>query len=186
MSCKISSIALGFFICFNLHASILLPLPELGAKSTETAVNATKLHEFSLRHRMMSYDPSYLFAQGKAAEKQIKAVTQRNIKLDLFDDRVIQAKVNRTYTRPDGKTVWVGQVEGDANSSVNLIADNNQLTANIRSKGQVFQIRTQTDGSLLVNEFVAPKNYQLMTFFLRQLIKNLVQNRLTACQLMRV
>jgi hypothetical protein len=153
---KISHL-LGAFLAlafsFHSHSALLETLP--AAKGSSQEVSKLEL-EHSKRHRLVKYDASFMFLAEKDFHGQRHIAS--NLQLNLFDSSLINAKVEHQFTRKDGKTVWQGKVVGEPLSSVNIIANHDQLTGNIISQGRVYQLRTQSDGHILVNEFAAPQN----------------------------
>ena len=158
MSCnKLCGLALVLsVVSFTLQANIFESLPELSAK--RAAYSSNSVDDFSLRYRGVKYNSQFLFTQANDDSAHSSTmVIQRRLQLDLFDDLSLSAVAKNVYTRADGKTVWMGQIAGQPNSTVNIIADQQQFTANIRLQGKIFQIRTQANGQLLVNHFAAPE-----------------------------
>ncbi|MDF2179094.1 zinc-dependent metalloprotease family protein [Aliiglaciecola sp. CAU 1673] len=78
----------------------------------------------------------------------------------MITEKPLQALMVRYYQREDNKLVWLGKIQGEPGSSVNLIASQTQLTGNIRTKGKLYQLRTQADGAVVITEFVPPAQAQ--------------------------
>ncbi|WP_416306467.1 M12 family metallo-peptidase [Neptunicella sp. SCSIO 80796] len=138
---------------YSLSASSALLNPIHAAKGNTISINEQVL-QHSARHQLVRYDSSFLFlaAKGQIGQPHVAAQLQ----FDLFDAEIVNAEVDNYFTRQDGKIVWQGKIIGEPLSTVNLIANKGQLTGNIRHKGKVFQLRTQSSGYILISEFSPP------------------------------
>ena len=92
-----------------------------------------------LRSRFVEVD----FAQLRGDQ----ATPPRQLTLNLFDDAVLTAILDHLEPAGSGSgVVWVGTVQGAANSEVTLVVGDGILTGNIRADGATYQVRFAGDG----------------------------------------
>ncbi len=119
---------------------VITPLTDRGADVPTTAHS---------RVQLASFDYDSLFVDHAGALSKVPQL-KRRLSLRLFDDIQLKVHAIRTTTREDGKVLWQGKVDDKPLSSVSLIASRHQLTGNIRTNGNVYQLRTRADGSLAI------------------------------------
>ncbi len=95
------------------------------------------------RARLATVDPGQL---GDAGTDLGETAPPASLQLNLFDDAVFTARLDRVTPNPSGGGyVWTGMVEGAAHSTVNLVVKDGLLAGDIwLPQGGVYQIRPAT------------------------------------------
>jgi len=150
-----SSIKIKYFgtLCTALTAGLMLVItPGCTAFSTQ---EETKRELFSaaakpvnakvatgptvLRARFVSINFGLLTVPTKPSEGQAAASTA--LRLNLFEDTILNAVLDRIETRSKSSFTWLGHVKGTGASQVTLVVEKGVMAGNIRVPGLFYQVR---------------------------------------------
>ncbi len=97
----------------------------------------------TLRTRVVVVDPNAIAAvQSDGAE----------LRLNLFDDVVVEALLSRRLPHAADRFSWVGMERGGIPGDVVLVVNGDQVTGSIHSAGQLYRIQPRGDGTHLISQ----------------------------------
>jgi hypothetical protein len=84
-----------------------------------------------------------------AAEKtnQLLSSSGSALQLNLFDDAIFSAVLDRREVLSETSVVWLGHIEGFQDSQVSLAVDGNVMVGNVRIQQSLYQVRYLGDGT---------------------------------------
>jgi hypothetical protein len=84
-----------------------------------------------------------------AAEKtnQLLSSSGSALELNLFDDAIFSAVLDRRQVLSETSVVWLGHIEGFKDSQVSLAVDGNVMVGNVRIQQSLYQVRYLGDGT---------------------------------------
>lgn len=84
-----------------------------------------------------------------AAEKtnQLLSSSGSALELNLFDDAIFSAVLDRREVLSETSVVWLGHIEGFQDSQVSLAVDGNVMVGNVRIQQSLYQVRYLGDGT---------------------------------------
>jgi hypothetical protein len=101
-----------------------------------------------IRHRFVNVDIRLL----APSQEPLKNSTAAGgvVVLNLFEDAVFRAVLNRRETRSRGSFTWFGHIEGVRDSQVTLVVEDDVLSGNIRLDRSFYQIRYAGEGTHVI------------------------------------
>jgi hypothetical protein len=73
-----------------------------------------------------------------------------SLELNLFDDAIFKAVLDRREVRSETSVVWLGHIEGVENSQVTLAAEGGIIAGNIRIRESLYQVRYIGEGTHVI------------------------------------
>jgi hypothetical protein len=73
--------------------------------------------------------------------------SSRSLELNLFDDAIFRAVLDRREVRSETSAVWLGHIEGVENSQVTLAVEGGIMAGNIRIRQNLYQVRYAGEGT---------------------------------------
>ena len=70
-----------------------------------------------------------------------------SLELNLFDDAIFKAVLDRREVRSETSFVWLGHIEGVENSQVTLAVEGGIMAGNIRIRQSLYQVRYIGEGT---------------------------------------
>jgi hypothetical protein len=70
-----------------------------------------------------------------------------SLELNLFDDAIFRAVLDRREVRSETSVVWLGHIEGVENSQVTLAVEGGIMAGNIRIRQSLYQVRYAGEGT---------------------------------------
>jgi hypothetical protein len=101
-----------------------------------------------LRHRFVNVNLR-LLARSQEAQKAPTAA-RGAVVLNLFDDAVFPAVLDRRESRSADSFTWLGRIDGVQSSQVTLVVDNGVISGNIRVDHSFYQIRYAGEGTHVI------------------------------------
>jgi len=92
-----------------------------------------------LRSRFVNVNFELLTVPAKPSEGQAGASTA--LRLNLFEDTILHAVLDRIESRSKGSFTWLGHVKGAGTSQVTLVVEKGVMAGNIRVPGAFYQVR---------------------------------------------
>jgi hypothetical protein len=99
------------------------------------------------RHRFVDVNFRLLDPNG---ERPANGDSAARLILNLFDDAVFPAVLDRREVRSPKSFIWHGHVAGVENSQVTLAVENGVIAGNVRADSATFQIRYGGEGTHVI------------------------------------
>lgn len=81
------------------------------------------------------------------ATSQKQAAGESGLTLNLFDDAIFRAVLDRREVLSETSVVWLGYVEGFQDSQVTLAVDGSVMAGNVRIRQSLYQVRYIGEGT---------------------------------------
>jgi hypothetical protein len=118
----------------NLFLEISPDTPEARALQSKSVNN----NKAVIRHRLVKVNFDLVTSDGEGPD--IRSGKGHSLSLNLFQDTIFNAVLDKVETGSDVDFIWNGYIEGIEFSNVNLVFNNNTLTGLVTSPKGIFEI----------------------------------------------
>jgi hypothetical protein len=94
-----------------------------------------------IRYRFVTVNLQIITGQRKGNQYS------SSLQLNLFDDAIFRAVLDRREVRSETSVVWLGHIEGVENSQVTLAVEGGIMAGNIRIRQRLYQVRYAREGT---------------------------------------
>ncbi len=84
---------------------------------------------------------------GAEKNNQLLSNSGSALQLNLFDDAIFSAVLDRREVLSETSVVWLGHIEGFQDSQVSLAVDGNVMVGNVRVQQSLYQVRYLGNGT---------------------------------------
>jgi hypothetical protein len=84
---------------------------------------------------------------GTEKTNQLRSNYTSTLQLNLFDDAIFMAVLDRREVLSETSVVWLGHIEGFQDSQVTLAVDGNVMAGNVRIQQSLYQVRYLGEGT---------------------------------------
>jgi hypothetical protein len=114
-----------------------------------TPLDRAKIDE-AMRSRIIRYRLVTVNLQmiaGAEKNNQLLSNSGNALQLNLFDDAIFSAVLDRREVLSETSVVWLGHIEGFQDSQVSLAVDGNVMVGNVSVQQSLYQVRYLGDGT---------------------------------------
>jgi len=98
-----------------------------------------------IRYRFVIVDLHMI--TGTEKTNQLRSNYTSTLQLNLFDDAIFRAVLDRREVLSETSVVWLGHIEGFQDSQVTLAVDGNVMAGNVRIQQSLYQVRYLGEGT---------------------------------------
>jgi hypothetical protein len=141
----------GFESVYQVAVGAETPGLFISLSGSATALDKQTAADLTVfRSRLVRVDWGWMHSVDGTAQGQ--ASSTGRVVLNLFDDAVFVAVLNRREVRSDRSFTWLGHIEGAQRSQVTLVVEDDVVVGNIRVADLYFQVRYRDAGVHVIRQ----------------------------------